>query len=117
MGQLTRITWRDWLPRRRWRVVAQVEAADEVPRRLPRRGAVVAGPDREPHWLVFDCPCRGGHRVMLNLDKRRRPSWALAERRPLTIRPSVDDHTAERRCHFLVREGRVRWVPPRVEET
>jgi hypothetical protein len=105
----------DWLPRRRWRVVAWVDAADEVPTRLPRRGAVIAGPESEPHWLVFDCPCRRGHRVMLNLDPRRRPIWRITQTQPLTVRPSVDDHTSERRCHFFVREGRINWVPRRVE--
>jgi hypothetical protein len=115
MGRL--IPWLNWLPRRRWRIVARVEAADEVPNRLPRRGVVVAGPQSDPHWLVFDCPCRAGHRVMLNLDKRRRPHWNVVQDEPLTVRPSVDDHIAERRCHFILREGRIRWVPRHAEET
>jgi Family of unknown function (DUF6527) len=54
---------------------------------------------------------------MLNLDPRRRPHWAVTQDKPLTIRPSIDDQTSERRCHFVVREGRIRWVPRRVEAT
>ncbi len=117
MGRLTWLRWWPRWPRLRWRVVGQVEAADEIPSRLPRRGAVIAGPQDEPHWIAFDCPCRKGHRVMLNLDKRRRPAWSITQGRPLTVRPSVDDRTAHRRCHFFIRDGKIYWVPPGTEAT
>jgi hypothetical protein len=97
-----------WL-RPRWRVIMQVEAADEVPSELPEYGVVVVGGEQYPRWLVFDCPCGKGHRIMLNLDPSRRPVWRVW-REPLTISPSIDDVTKTRRCHFFLRRGRVYWV-------
>ncbi len=59
---------------------------------------------------VFDCPCRTGHRLMVNLDRTRHPFWRIESRRPLSIRPSIDDITSERRCHFIIRDGKLRWA-------
>lgn len=98
------------LPRRRWRIVAQVEEADLVPDRLPRRGAALAGPPGTPKWLALDCPCGTGHRLLVNLDSRRRPSWRLVSSKPLTIRPSLDITQAGTRCHFTITSGTVRWA-------
>lgn len=113
MGALTflRTWWQSLpLPWRAWRVVGYVPAGDEVPERLPHKGVVLVGvPDRST-WAVFDCPCRTGHRLMVNLDKGRRPAWDIEHHRRLTIRPSIDDVTPERRCHFLVRRGRITWA-------
>lgn len=98
------------LPARRWRIVRQVDEADLVPQRLPRRGAAVAGPPGEPKWLALDCPCRRGHRLLVNLDMRRKPAWRLLSARPLTVRPSLDVTHAGRRCHFSITNGTVRWA-------
>lgn len=97
------------LPWRRWRMVLFVEAADEIPDRLPHRGAVVVGTMQRPKWIAFDCPCGTGHRVMVNLDQGRRPFWVLREI-PLTLTPSIDDRVDGRRCHFMMTRGRVRWA-------
>jgi hypothetical protein len=98
------------LPTRRWRIVAQVEEADLVPDRLPRRGAVLVGPPGAPKWLALDCPCGTGHRLLVNLDSRRRPTWRLVGARPLTIRPSLDVTRDGTRCHFTITCGTVRWA-------
>jgi hypothetical protein len=47
---------------------------------------------------------------MLNLDLDRYPRWTVHESDPLTVWPSVDDRVAERRCHFIMRRGKVIWV-------
>lgn len=95
-----------------WRVEATVAEMDEVPRRIrPRRAILVATPTRHK-WLAFDCPCGAGHRVLLNLDRARRPFWTvrLSKRGALTLRPSVDFDDGPRSCHFFLRQGRVFWI-------
>lgn len=110
---LTKIRWWRWLPypRKQWRTVLGVDAADEIPDRIPGRSAVIVGSQDSATWIAFDCPCKRKHRVMLNLDPRRRPTWRLASASPLTLFPSVDDHSAGVRCHYFVREGKINWVP------
>ena len=103
--------WRSLpFPWRVWRIVGQVGAGDEVPDRLPDRGVVLVGAPRRATWAVLDCPCRTGHRLMVNLDRARRPFWSVDALNPLSIRPSIDDTTVERRCHFRVCGGRISWV-------
>jgi hypothetical protein len=112
MAGVTRIRVPAWLrlPWLRWRAVGRVDAADELPEHLPRRGVMLVGPQAKPTWAVFDCPCRQRHRIMLNLDASRRPRWQVTNLAPLTVAPSIDAITATRRCHFWVRDGRIRWV-------
>ena len=47
---------------------------------------------------------------MVNLDRSRHPFWSVDSLKPLTVRPSIDDITPERRCHFFVRGGRISWA-------
>lgn len=103
--------WWQWLPFQPWRLVGFVESADEIPPELPRNGAVVVGSLEFAKWIAFDCPCRTGHRIMLNLDPGRLPVWrlGLAGKR-LSIRPSVDYADGRRRCHYFVDDGGVRWT-------
>jgi hypothetical protein len=91
-------------------IIARVGAADEMPKTLPRRGAVIAGSEALPTWLAFDCPCMTGHRIMLNLDQRRRPAWTISNKKQLTIHPSIDSQRPEMRCHYWVRRGKITWV-------
>ncbi len=113
MAGMTRIPWWCWIPFpwRRWSVVLVIDAADEVPQRLPRAGAVLVGTPARPTWLAFDCPCRRAHRVMLNLDRVRRPYWIVKSLRPLSLSPSVNDFTIDKKCHYWLMRGRVEWVP------
>jgi hypothetical protein len=71
---------------------------------------VLAGPPGAPKWLALDCPCGAGHRLLVNLDSRRRPAWRLVSASPLTIRPSLDIIQAGARCHFTITSGKVRWA-------
>jgi hypothetical protein len=113
MASMTNIRWWDWLPFLRWRVVAVVDSADEVPKALPRTGAVLVGTRTRPKWVVFDCPCGRGHRIMLNTDKGRAPCWTTTVKGALTISPSVDYAAPAQRCHYFIRNGRVKWVGER----
>ena len=98
------ITWRYW------RIVGQVDAGDEVPERLPYRGVALVGATEKAKWAVFDCPCRTGHRLMLNLDTTKYPYWRIESQKPLTIWPSIDNVTLESRCHFTIRLGKITWA-------
>jgi hypothetical protein len=91
--------------------VKRVEDGDEIPVDLPHLGAVLVGTEADPRWLVFDCPCRTGHRIMLNLDRDRRPFWSVSNSRRLSIEPSVDSRRPELKCHYWVRRGKIIWVP------
>src|SRR5438552_19193784 len=61
--------------------------------RVGRRGAgQVAAQRCRAHWQrqsnevdLFDCPCRTGHRIMLNADPSRPPYWTLNQVVRLTI--------------------------------
>ena len=105
-----KIRWWDWLPVFGWRIVAEVDSADEVPVRLPRNGVILVGPQAKPKWLAFDCPCRTGHRILLNADRTRRPYWSIAGSGRLSIMPSVDYHDAHKRCHYFIRNGHIAWA-------
>jgi hypothetical protein len=107
-----KISWWQWWPLWSWRAVGMVESADEIPARLPSRGAVLVGTPGRLKWISFDCPCRMKHRVLLNTDRARRPFWAVeisAEGR-LSISPSIDQLNGRRRCHYFVRNGKTIWA-------
>jgi hypothetical protein len=116
MADITKIPFWQWLPIFTWRIVAVVDSADDIPRRLPRNGAVLVGPRTRPKWIAFDCPCRSGHRIMLSADKAHTPHWTTTVQGQLTINPSIDYRGSARRCHYIVRNGRVHWVPERLAQ-
>lgn len=117
----------DWWPWRAWRVVGYVDAADEVPDRLPRTAIVVVGTPKVPKWIAFDCPCPRRHRILLAAQapegavdpfRAARPKWVVHAERPATLWPSVDATNGPHRCHYIIRRGEVSWVndppiPPR----
>lgn len=108
--------WRDWWRRLTgptWRIVSVVEAADEVPERLKDGAVILVQSGETPKWLVFDCACGSGHRIFLNLDRGRWPHWRFRQSDVLTVWPSVDFDAPEKRCHYILRRGRVIWVPDR----
>ena len=90
--------------------VRYVASPADVPDRLSRRELVVVGTDAFPKWAVFNCPCGRGHRIMLSLQRSHLPHWRLelGGHGP-SLWPSVHSVTAYR-CHFWLRDGRVRWV-------
>ncbi len=105
----------DWWRRRRITAprldrVERYASQAELPECLPRHQLAIVGAPRKPKWLVFECPCGEGHRLQVNLSVARYPNWRLidAEAGP-SVFPSVDFDASERRCHFWIRDGRVRW--------
>ena len=93
-----------------WRIVQYVDAADEIPDQIPNRRVILVGSPGSTSWAAFDCPCRRKHRLMVNLDDSRRPTWSVTSIEPLTIHPSIDDISAGRHCHFFIRKGRIKWA-------
>lgn len=110
MAGIVRIPWWQWTPFHAWRIVGFVEAADEVPDRLPAKGAVLVGSIQHPKWLAFDCPCQTGHRVMVSLDPQHNPHWIILKTKRLSVVPSIDYRAAERRCHYFIRRGKIIWA-------
>ena len=55
-----------------------ISSVVDMPAELRRRTAVLVAKGGVEQWLIFDCPCRAGHRVMLNLDPTSRPTWRLS---------------------------------------
>ena len=101
----TRLVVRPWL------LGGTVSDADEVPESIPARRAILVGAPSRWKWLVFDCPCRTGHRIMLNLDPDRWPCWTvdMSPTRRITVSPSIDYKDRDRSCHYLITAGRVVW--------
>lgn len=93
-----------------------MEAADEVPERLPPNSAVLVGSLNHPKWLVFDCPCNSGHRIMLTLDPSHWPYWKIKNIEKLTISPSIDFRSPARRCHYFIWRGKVEWARNKWED-
>jgi hypothetical protein len=104
----------DWWRRRRWTrprisTVRHFASMADVPASLPRHELVLIGAPDRLKWALFECPCGNGHRLVVNLDAVRTPKWTIALTPRPTLSPSVDVRD-RRRCHFLLQEGRVRWV-------
>lgn len=105
-----KFSWTQWIPFRPWRLVGAVDAADEVPERLPPRGMLIVGTQEYPKWLAFDCPCRNNHRILIALDKARKPHWRVEGQQRVSVWPSVDAVQAGVRCHYIISAGRTKWV-------
>lgn len=100
----------DWLPFGRWHIDARYSDIDDVPDDLPRKGAVLVTAPGRIKWIIFNCPCGTGHRIMLNGDQARRPYWGITSTKPLSIWPSIDFQGSDRRCHYFIRNGRTHWT-------
>jgi hypothetical protein len=105
----------DWWRRRRITAprldrIERYRSQAELPESLPRHQLAIVGTPQSPKWLVLECPCGSGHRLTVNLTGSRQPSWRVvdAETGP-NVFPSIDFDGSERRCHFWIRDGRVRW--------
>lgn len=114
---MRRLTWAliDWWRRTR-RNAARIDAvhtyasAASLPAQLGRHVIAVAGDP--PAWAVMECPCGTGHQLRIRIRPHGNiAAWHLSEtKRGPSLRPSVDFDTTDRRCHFWLDEGRVRWV-------
>lgn len=88
--------------------VLHVATRSEIPDPLPRRSVVLVG--SPPKWAILKCPCGGDHDIDLNLGNPGAPRWSIQDDKRVSIRPSVDVQDPDGRCHFWLRDGRVRWV-------
>lgn len=105
----------DWWRRRR-RNAARIDqirnypAVATMPKNLDRHVLALAG---DPvTWAVLHCPCGHGHQLRI----RVRPNgnavvWRVTETDlGPSLFPSVDFVSSDRRCHFWLDRGRVKWV-------
>lgn len=100
----------EWASLRRWHVAGSYDDIDDVPDVLRSRAIAIVTTPTFVKWIIFDCPCRSGHRIMVNADPSRKPSWGLRSQAPATIWPSVDFSNYERRCHYSIINGRTHWA-------
>lgn len=105
----------DWWRRRRRNSaridrVERYSSASVLPEHLNRHVVAIAGDP--PAWAVMECPCGNGHRLKVRVRARDHATvWILDEGVDgPSLRPSIDFNSAERRCHFWLRNGRVTWV-------
>jgi hypothetical protein len=99
--------------RKKWVVIGRVESADEIPLSIALNCAYVVGNKNKPKWIIFDCPCGTGHRIFLNTDPSRTPMWKIVGRFPLSIMPSIDYKNGSKRCHYIIKNGKVIWITER----
>lgn len=114
---MTRITCAliDWWRRNR-RNAARIDTirtypcAAALPEQLGRHVLAVAGDPTA--WAVMECPCGNGHRLRIRIRPHRNATvWQLSHTSGgPSLCPSVDFDSADRRCHFWLDRGRVRWV-------
>lgn len=105
----------DWWRRRRcmqprFTRVQRFASRRDIPGRLPRR--VMAVVDGNPGWIIFECPCGTRHEriELMRTPINGLPAWQLSlHSESPTVHPSVD-YVDDRRCHYWIRDGRVRWV-------
>jgi hypothetical protein len=89
------------------------ERQSDLPDALGAHELAIVGASDRPKWAVFDCPCATGHRIMLNLQRSRRPCWRLdIDVGEPSLHPSVDVRDTFR-CHFWLTRGQVHWAPSR----
>lgn len=103
---------REYLTAKRWRIERAVAEADRIPELIPNHRAILVGTPPLQKWLVFDCPCNSGHRIMLNLDSNKTPSWQLKVSLfgRITVSPSVHYLGEGGNCHYFLKRGRVIWT-------
>lgn len=93
--------------------VIRVTDRAELPDDLNPRCIYVLGATT-PKWALLDCPCGRGHTVELNLANPARARWKVSANNAghPSIHPSID-YQGQPRCHYWLRDGRIRWVPDR----
>jgi len=108
--------WKGWRWRSKpgrlsaYRDVRVLESAVNPGPALARGHVVVVGSAEHPKWLRFECPCRCGEVIALNLMPTHRPHWTV-ELHPdgsVTAHPSVDAKSCG--SHFWLRRSKVAWA-------
>ncbi|MGJ7562312.1 DUF6527 family protein [Variovorax sp. GB1R11] len=60
--------------------------------------------------MAFDCPCKQSHRILVPLDRSKKPHWRFTGVEKVSLFPSVDAFRGKVRCHYVIRDGRTKWV-------
>jgi len=96
-----------FLPKRRW----TWQRLDDFPQLLRERIVYLIGEEEALWQAAFQCPCRCGAILQLNLLRDERPCWAviLPSSGSITIRPSVSKLTGCK-SHFLITRGQIIWA-------
>jgi len=105
--------WRWWRLCRRhhtFRGVAFIEPPEDPTPAVQAGNLVLLGPKAKAKWLRFQCPCRCGAVIALNLMASHTPRWSvhLHEDGTLTVVPSVDATNCG--SHFFIRHNTIQWV-------
>lgn len=70
----------------------------------------IVTPKKEPKWALFQCPCKCGHVITLNLSPKKVPKWRvyLEKDGSPTLYPSIRQING---ClsHFWIKQGKVYW--------
>lgn len=105
---------RDWWrgrPRRNdFAGVVIIDASADATNDLRAWKLVLVGTPEKAKWLRFECPCRCGEILALNLMRSHSPHW-VCERHvdgTLTVHPSVD--ATKCGSHFWIRRSVIHWV-------
>jgi len=104
-------SWRRLRRRTRYKRIAVVDSMSAIPERLGgtiyivRRGGI----DRR---AAFECPCRCGRTIDLNLFAgSRQPSWSVTTNKgTVTVHPSVWLRSDPCQSHFFIRRNKVIWT-------
>ena len=90
----------------RTRIVSRMS---DVPEKLDGQAYIVKRNGKDM-WLVFDCPCSSGHKLVLNLSRSRYPFWQTKlKKNVLNVLPSVWV-TDECHSHFFIKNNDVVWA-------
>jgi hypothetical protein len=101
--------WRWLRRRRRLGTVENVASMSDIPTRLGAQIFIIG--QAAPKWAVFECPCRCGERIDVNLMTSREPNWQMSRtRNGVTLAPSLWMPCEKCGSHFFVRNSRVIWV-------
>lgn len=106
---------KSWLKRlcrrRRYERVVVVDSMTAIPERLGRAIYIVRR-DGIGRRAAFECPCRCGRKIDLNLiPSNQQPSWsATMDSDKVTLHPSVWLRSDPCQSHFFIRHSRVVWT-------
>jgi len=89
----------------------RIRRVSDAPDKLERGIVYVVGADGYDWSALMRCPGKCGKTLEMNLLPTARPVWRLTEHADamVSLHPSVWLKTGCR-CHFVLRQGRVKWV-------
>lgn len=91
--------------RRRFRRVERVSRRSSLRSMDPNTIYMVGQPEQ---WLMFTCPCSDTHEIALTIGDTGQWRLSGSRSRP-TIHPSINATDVDRRCHYWLTAGQIRW--------